>query len=79
MTHPPKFNLIIRTTVDNELYAVTEAFNGKTIWKTSESYKTKVNIIKAIRYLRKPDRIIIDIPNLTPRRREGLYYSIKSI
>lgn len=79
MKKNPEFKLIIDQDVNKEFYAETHSFNGRTIWKTSESYKTSNGLIKAINYLREPEQIIIESTHLTSKQKLNLITKIEQI
>lgn len=58
---PPRTVLLIEENVNGELYANINSFNGKTIWKISESYKNRKALVNALRYISKPTIIKINL------------------
>lgn len=63
MKKQPKFKLNIERDHAGDLYATTSALNSKMIWRTSESYSSRVALVNACRYIPKPAVITINLDN----------------
>jgi len=63
MKKQPRSKLTIERDNQGNLYATLYAFNGKMIWRTSESYSSRTGLVNACRYVPKPTVLTINLDN----------------
>lgn len=75
----PKFKLFIERDSKGELYATTQSLNGRMIWRTSQSYNNRIDLVNACRYIGKPSVITINLPDDTRKYIEKLNIMLDEI